>query len=70
MLPGRGSSDGDGKITPEDMTQCWDTTAVDRDGRPLWPDGRYTVNVYAWDIAGNRGAVGATVQVRNKPDTE
>ena len=51
-------TDGDGKITPRDAAECWDTTA--------WPDGQYSVNVYAWDIAGNRGAVGAIVRVDNR----
>jgi murein DD-endopeptidase MepM/ murein hydrolase activator NlpD len=60
-------TDGDGKIEPKDATECWDTTALDSAGRPLWPDGRYSVNVYAWDTAGNRAVVGATVQVKNEP---
>ncbi len=59
-------TDGDGKITPRDATQCWDTAARDRAGRLVWPDGQYSVNVYAWDIGGNRGVVGATVQVKNE----
>ena len=60
-------SDGDGKIEPEDANECWDTKALDDSGKPLWPDATYSVNVYAWDIAGNRGVVGATVQVNNGP---
>ena len=60
-------TDGDGKITPKDADECWDTTAMDNSGKPLWPDGRYSVNVYAWDIGNNRGVVGATVQVENEP---
>jgi len=60
-------TDGDGKITPRDANECWDTTALDSKGRPVWPDGRYSVNVYAWDISGNRGVVGAMVQVKNEP---
>jgi murein DD-endopeptidase MepM/ murein hydrolase activator NlpD len=59
-------TDGDGRITPRDATECWDTAARDRSGRRLWPDGRYSVNVYAWDIAGNQAVVGAIVQVRNR----
>jgi hypothetical protein len=59
-------TDGDGKITQRDVSKCWDTAAKDRTGKPAWPDGRYSVNVYAWDIAGNRGVVGAKVQVGNK----
>ena len=59
-------TDGNGKITSRDATECWDTTARDSGGKPLWPDGRYSVNVYAWDIGGNRAAVGATVQVKNE----
>ena len=58
-------TDGDGRITPRDAAECWDTTARDRAGAPLWPDGEYSVNVYAWDIAGNRAVVGARVRVRN-----
>lgn len=58
-------TDGDGKIEPADSKECWDTTAKDSDGKPAWPNGRYSVNVYAWDIAGNRGAAGAVVEVKN-----
>ncbi|MDO8587442.1 MAG: peptidoglycan DD-metalloendopeptidase family protein [Armatimonadota bacterium] len=58
-------TDGDGIITPRDAAECWDTTAMDAGGKRLWPDGRYSVNVYAWDIAGNRGVIGAMVEVRN-----
>lgn len=60
-------TDGDGKITSKDATECWDTTARDSADKPAWPDGQYSVNVYAWDIAGNRGVVGAIVQVKNEP---
>ena len=60
-------TDGDGKITPKDADECWDTTALDSAGKPLWPDGRYSVNVYAWDIGNNRGVAGAIVQVENEP---
>ena len=59
-------SDGDGKITPRDAAHCWDTRAKDGRGKPQWPNGRYSVNVYAWDIAGNREVQGAYVQVDNK----
>jgi hypothetical protein len=58
-------TDGDGKITPRDATECWDTTAVDKAGRLLWPNGQYSVNVYAWDLVGNQGVAGAIVQVKN-----
>ena len=60
-------TDGDGRIEPRDAAQCWDTTARDAAGKPLWPDGPYWVNVYAWDIAGNRAATGAVVRVRITP---
>jgi HEAT repeat protein len=58
-------TDGDGRITPRDARECWDTTALDRAGNPVWPDGQYSVNVYAWDIAGNRAVAGALVRVNN-----
>ena len=58
-------TDGDGKIEPEDARQCWDTTALDKAGKPLWPNGQYSVNVYAWDLAGNQGVAGAIVEVKN-----
>jgi hypothetical protein len=58
-------TDGDGRITTRDATECWDTTARDSKGRRAWPSGEYSVNVYAWDIAGNRAVVGAVVRVRN-----
>jgi hypothetical protein len=58
-------TDGDGKITSKDAAQCWDTTALDSAGKPVWPDGKYSVNVYAWDISGNKSVVGAMVQVTN-----
>jgi len=59
-------TDGDGKITPQDAAECWDTTARDRTGKPLWPNGQYSVKVYAWDIAGNQAVVETTVRVRNR----
>lgn len=58
-------TDGDGKIEPEDAKECWDTTALDAKGSSLWPNGVYSVNIYAWDIAGNKGVIGAKVQVMN-----
>jgi hypothetical protein len=58
-------TDGDGRISPRDARECWDTSARDNRGAPLWPNGRYSVNVYAWDIAGGRAMVGAMVEVRN-----
>jgi len=63
-------TDGDGKITPRDAAECWDTEARDGTGKPLWPDGKYSVNVYAWDISGNRGVVGSIVQVKNRPGAD
>jgi murein DD-endopeptidase MepM/ murein hydrolase activator NlpD len=60
-------TDGDGRITPRDAAECWNTTARDAMGRPLWPDGQYWVNVYAWDLAGNRAATGVVVRVKNNP---
>jgi len=59
-------TDGDGRIASRDVSECWNTTARDLRGRPLWPNRQYSVNVYAWDIAGNRAVVGAVVQVRNR----
>ena len=59
-------TDGDGRIEPRDVRECWNTAERDLRGRPLWPNGQYSVNVYAWDIAGNRAVVGAVVQVRNR----
>ncbi len=59
-------TDGDGRIEPRDVRECWDTAARDLRGKPLWPNGQYSVNVYAWDIAGNRAVVGAIVRVRNR----
>ncbi|HET6454201.1 MAG TPA: HEAT repeat domain-containing protein [Armatimonadota bacterium] len=58
-------TDGDGIIEPEDAKECWDTTALDNAGKPLWPNGQYSVNVYAWDLLGNQGVAGAIVQVKN-----
>jgi murein DD-endopeptidase MepM/ murein hydrolase activator NlpD len=59
-------TDGDGRIEPRDGTECWNTAERDQRGKPLWPNGQYSVNVYAWDIAGNRAVVGAVVRVRNR----
>jgi murein DD-endopeptidase MepM/ murein hydrolase activator NlpD len=59
-------TDGDGRIAPRDVRECWNTTARDLRGKPLWPNGQYSVNVYAWDIAGNRAVAGAVVRVRNR----
>ncbi len=47
-------SDGDGKITAADQDYYWDTAGYDENGKRWWPDGLYNVNVYAWDIGGNR----------------
>lgn len=58
-------TDGDGLITSRDASECWDTTGRDSTGNALWPNGVYSVNVYAWDIAGNRSVVGARVKVNN-----
>ena len=58
-------TNGDGKISAQAENKCWDTDAKDKLGRPLWPNGRYSVNVYAWDIAGNRAVIGAKVLVNN-----
>lgn len=60
-------TDGDGRITYRDENECWDTTASGANGKALWPDGEYSVNVYAWDAAGNQGVSGAIVQVKNNP---
>ena len=60
-------TDGDGKITTADDDYYWDTNGRDENGKRYWPDGRYNVNVYAWDIAGNRTVRGAVVRVANSP---
>jgi murein DD-endopeptidase MepM/ murein hydrolase activator NlpD len=59
-------TDGDGLIEPADALQTWDTTASGADGKRIWPDGKYTVRVYAWDLAGNRSMAEAVVRVRNR----
>jgi hypothetical protein len=60
------ATDGDGQIEWHDGAECWDTAATGPTGRHLWPNGEYHVNVYAWDIAGNRAVVGAVVKVKNR----
>lgn len=59
-------SDGDGVVEPTDAAQSWDTAARDARGNRRWPDGIYTVTVYAWDLAGNRSAASAQVRVANE----
>jgi len=59
-------TDGDGLIEHADAQQTWDTAATAADGKRIWPDGKYTVRVYAWDLAGNRSTAEAVVQVRNR----
>jgi hypothetical protein len=45
---------------------AWETSDLDREGRPLFPDGIYTIVVKAYDSSGNYSAASDTVRVRNR----
>ncbi len=62
------NTDGDGIIELADERQCWDTTSLDDNGKRRFPDGRYTIVVRAWDLAGNRAEASMRVVVKN-PDS-
>jgi murein DD-endopeptidase MepM/ murein hydrolase activator NlpD len=51
------NSDGNQHWGPEDLMQCWDTSAL--------PDGQYRIRVTARDVAGNTATDSMTVQTAN-----
>jgi len=54
-----------GVIRPSDAEHSWRTAATDEAGERLFPDGRYTVRITAWDSVGNRATRSRRVLVRN-----
>ncbi|MBB2485195.1 M23 family metallopeptidase [Mitsuaria sp. WAJ17] len=52
-----------GDARPQD--QDWDTTELLADGRRLWPDGAYTVQITVTDATGLSARATETIQVRN-----
>ncbi len=62
------NTDGDGTIEASDAAHSWNTGMLNEKGQPRFPDGKYTVVVRAWDLAGNKGEARMTVRVRNSKD--
>ena len=54
-----------GVVRPADAAHAWRTAADDEAGERLFPNGRYTVRVTAWDSVGNRATRTRRVVVRN-----
>ena len=49
---------------------AWNTAALDRNGKPLFPDGLYVVTVKAYDNKGNFSTASDSVRVRNRKKTK
>jgi len=54
-----------GKVEYSWDQYSWDTMALDEFGSRLFPDGRYTIKVTAYDFKGNSATAMDTVEVRN-----
>lgn len=54
-----------GEINPSDRNFSWNTASTDTDGTPVFPDGKYTVTVKAYDAAGNAASASEWVWVDN-----
>ena len=65
ILTNTGAINSSGEIKPSDSQKTWRTAAVNRKGERLFPDGRYTVRISAWDSVGNRSTRRMSVEVRN-----
>lgn len=59
------NTDGDGVIEASDERQCWNTLELDENGERRFPDGKYTLTVRAWDLAGNKAEEKQVVRVKN-----
>ena len=54
-----------GIISPEDKNLAWNTGKKDAAGKPLFPNGVYTIEVTAYDNGGNSTTVQDSVRVKN-----
>ncbi len=55
------------EINISDQDYCWDTTTLDTDGRPVFPNGDYDIIVTAYDFSGHTATQTMTIQVDNPP---
>jgi hypothetical protein len=53
------------ELALDDVEHAWDTAARDRQGKPLYPDGRYRITVTARDFDGHQARATMTVIVAN-----
>jgi hypothetical protein len=60
--PADGSS---GEVRPSDQNYAWNTSARDANGRPVFPNGRYSITVIAYDQIGHATTASDTVTVNN-----
>ncbi len=54
-----------GEVKVSDQKYSWRTDEKNTDGAPKWPDGTYTVTVFAWDYTGNEAKLSESVKVNN-----
>jgi hypothetical protein len=57
------------EINISDQNYCWDTTALDANGQPIFPNGIYDIIVTAYDSAGHSAGETMAVAVKH-PGTE
>ncbi|MHC4153938.1 MAG: DNRLRE domain-containing protein [Planctomycetota bacterium] len=55
------------EINISDRNYCWDTTALDANGQPVFPNGIYDIITTAYDFSGHSSAQTMTVEVDNPP---
>lgn len=53
------------EINISDQNYCWDTTALDQDDFPVFPNGTYDITVTAYDFSGHSSTQTMTVEVDN-----
>jgi hypothetical protein len=54
-----------GEIKTTDGDYCWNTGALDLNGIPLFPNGRYAIKVTAYDAQANYTSETDSIEVRN-----
>lgn len=54
-----------GEVNISDKDYCWDTTAFDANGQPVFPNGTYEITVTAYDFTGHSSSQTVTVTVDN-----
>ena len=55
------------ELDAADRNYCWDTRALDQNGRPVFPNGIYDIILTAYDFSGHRSTQAMTVEVDNPP---